>query len=249
MLILKNPHSILAAMQTRPKSVASIRLTTAKPAGAWEQVADAARSSGIPVQIGSDRPHGGRRTAQKDAGKEGRMSGSEAEVHPVGAVPVSQLFGQVDGNKFDLWLALDQVQDPHNVGAIFRSAAFFGVKGIILTRDRSAPITAVVYDTATGGMEYVPHAQPSNLRSALEEAKQRGLWILGTDEHQSREVYDIPRERPWLLVLGNEGGGIRKLTGQTCDEICRLSPRGSVGSLNVSVAAGALLSALLRPFQ
>lgn len=243
-LILKNPHSVLAALAARSHAVVSVTVTAARPAGAWGDVVEAARGAGVPVKIGVDRPHGGRRPA---GDKAGRMGGSEAVVKEKGPVSPQELFLNVDPNRSDLWLALDQVQDPHNVGAIFRTAGFFGVKGLLLTRDRSAPMTAVVYDTASGGVEHVPFAQPSNLRSALDSAKEAGLWVLGSSEHESQDVFEIPRDRPWLLVVGNEMSGMRRLTGETCDMTCRLTPQGPVSSLNVSVAAGALIAALCRP--
>jgi 23S rRNA (guanosine2251-2'-O)-methyltransferase len=146
-----------------------------------------------------------------------------------------------------LWLALDQVQDPHNVGAIFRTAAFFGVRGVVMTDVRAASLTSVVYDVASGGMEAVPFAVEKNLRRALEVAKRAGVWILGSSEHASRDVSVVPIDRPWLLVVGNEESGLRRLTLETCDEVCAVLPRGSgVTSLNVSVATGILIASLSR---
>jgi 23S rRNA (guanosine2251-2'-O)-methyltransferase len=143
-----------------------------------------------------------------------------------------------------LWVALDQVQDPHNVGAIFRTAAFFGVAGILVTRDRSAPLSGTVYDVAAGGIEVVPFSNPPNLSRALEIAKKAGLWVLGASEHADRDVGKVDRDRSWVLVLGNEEKGLRRLTMENCDELCRISSRSRIGSLNVSVAAGVLIAAL-----
>ncbi len=137
-------------------------------------------------------------------------------------------------------------KNPHNVGAIFRTAAFFGVRGIILTKDRSAPLTATVYDVASGGLECVPFAQPPNLSRALEQAKKSGVWVLGTSERAKQDLGEIDKGRPWLLVLGNEEKGLRRLTGEHCDELCRITPQGGISSLNVSVAAGVLMAALSR---
>ncbi len=243
-LLLKNPHSVLAALAHRPGSVTSLTLSSTKPAGAWADVLDAARKAGTPVQVCSPKPHGGRRAP---SGKAGREGGSEATVHERAPLGLEDLFTDIVPDRPDLWIALDQVQDPHNLGAVFRTAAFFGVRGLILTRDRSAPLSGVVYDTATGGVEVVPFAQPANLRGALQVAKDAGLWVLGTSEHESTDVFEIPRDRPWLLVLGNEMAGMRRLTTENCDMMCRLTPRGEgVTSLNVSVAAGALIAVLTR---
>ena len=148
-----------------------------------------------------------------------------------------------------MWLALDQIQDPHNVGSIFRSAAFFGVRGILLTSDRAAPVAAVVHDTASGGVEQVPFAVEVNLARGLEQAKQAGLWVLGSSEHDGRAVDldRVPRDRDWLLVVGNEESGLRRLTLETCDDVCRIPSRGgpgSLGSLNAAVAAAIMLAHL-----
>ena len=159
--------------------------------------------------------------------------------------PLDRLYAGAAGG--GLWLALDAIQDPHNVGSIFRTAAFFGVRGVVMTADRAAPLSAVVYDVASGGVEAVPFAVETNLRRALEAAKAAGLWILGSSEHAERGVDAVARDRPWLLVLGNEEGGLRRLTLETCDEVCRIAPGGdAVTSLNVAVAAGILIAALAR---
>ena len=151
---------------------------------------------------------------------------------------------EIDGTSRDIWLALDCLQDPQNVGAILRSAAFFGVRGILVTKDRSAPLNATVYDISAGGMEFLPVCVVSNLTRAIDQSKERGLWILGTSEHAEQTVNDITRDRPRLVIVGNEQKGMRHLTSEKCDELCRLDPRGEVTSLNASVAAGVVLATL-----
>lgn len=146
-----------------------------------------------------------------------------------------------------LWLALDNLQDPHNVGAIFRTAAFFGVQGIVVTKDRSAPLSGVAYDVAAGGLEHVPFAIVPNLARAVAVAKESGLWVLGTSEHATEDVTQIDRGRPWLLIVGNEEKGMRRLTAEHCDSVCGILPRGEVTSLNVSVATGILIATLSNP--
>lgn len=145
-----------------------------------------------------------------------------------------------------LWLAIDQVQDPRNLGAIFRSASFFGVAGVLLCRDRAAPLSSVAYDTASGGLEYVPFAWAANLSRDMAIARDAGLWILGAAGEAEDDVSTVDRNRPWLLVLGNEEKGLRRLTREGCDQLCRLTPQGDVGSLNVSVAAAVLMAGLRR---
>lgn len=240
MLELRNPHSVLAAIDARPRDVREVRLPSSAPHGGWAGVVAAAQREGI--EVVTEAPRGGRRD-RGDRG--GRGPGAEALVRERDPVALDRLFA--DPGPRDVWLALDAVQDPQNVGSIVRTAAFFGVRGLVVTSDRAAPLSSVVYDVASGGMEAVPHAVETNLRRALEAAKTAGVWVLGSSEHAERAIDDIPRDRAWLLVLGNEERGLRRLTLETCDEICTIPRRGeAVRSLNVGVAAGILLAALAR---
>lgn len=241
-LKLRNPHSVLAALETRPDDVLNVRIASRKAAGAWETVCQRAHQHRISVIYQAEVREGRRKQRSE---KTGRVGIAEATVKERAAVSIEELLAPADDNKQNgLWLAFDQIQDPHNTGAIFRTAAFFGVKGIVLTKDRSAPLSATVYDVASGGMEYVPFSVQTNLTRTLEKAKENGIWILGTSEHTEKDIKDVPRDRPWLLVVGNEEKGIRQLTKDTCDEMCRLTPRSPVSSLNVSVAAGILIAEL-----
>lgn len=244
-LQLRNPHSILAAMQQRPEDVLDVRLPAGGGSDAWIEVEETAASLGITVRTGrqvQDKPSGKQRHRQQP--KTGREGGGEARVREKDGVPLNQLFGDVAANEPALWLALDCLQDPHNVGAIMRSAAFFGVRGVIMTVDRAAPLTATAYDTAAGGVEYLALSFQNNLARSLEVAKEAGVWVLGTSEHADLDLSQVDRERPWLLVIGNEGRGMRRLTAEHCDTVCQIAPRGGVTSLNASVAAGVVMAHL-----
>ena len=249
-LRLHNPHSVLAAFDTRPQAVVEVRIPGGRPSGAWAEVVERAERERVPVLGAAARPGGRRRPKQPPDG--GRTGAAEAVVKERPPRLLEELLADVSASTGGqstapaLWLALDQLQDPHNVGAIFRTAAFFGVRGIVLTRDRSAPLSATVYDVAAGGLEYVPFAVETNLSRAISQAKDAGLWILGASEHADQDVADVPRDRPWLLVLGNEERGLRRLTIDRCDSVCRLAPRGAIRSLNVSVAAAVLMATLSR---
>lgn len=246
-LHLRNPHSVLAAIRSRPKDVGEVRVNSRNPQGAWAEVVDLARENRISVvqAMGGGDARRRQRSGGDDGG--GRVGAGEAIVKSHGGISLEELFrnGQQRAGGKGLWIACDCLQDPHNIGAIFRSAAFFGVQGIVLTKDRSAPLNSTVYDVASGGVDEVPFSMQTNLSRALEVAKSSGLWVLGSSEHAETDVAKIDRERPWLLVLGNEQTGLRRRTLENCDETCRLSPRGRVTSLNVSVAAGILISTLV----
>jgi 23S rRNA (guanosine2251-2'-O)-methyltransferase len=242
---LRNPHSVLTTFERRPEAVIDVRLPVGPPSDAWRDIEQLAKAYRVPVVWGAT--HGermGRRGEREAGGGRGGIAEATVKEHP--DVPLEILFGDEESNKTSprLWLALDQVQDPHNVGAIFRTAAFFGVAGVLLTRDRSAPLNGTVYDVASGALEVVPFSHPANLSRGLEVAKQAGLWVLGASEQATRDVSQIDRDRSWLLVVGNEERGLRRLTLDNCDETCRLTARGEIGSLNVSVAAGVLMALL-----
>ena len=246
-LFLKNPHSILAVLDTRPEDVYEVQLASASVGGVWDRVRSTAEDVGLPVQVMDGRSGPKRGGPGKRAGQSpGRTGGSGALVKERRGAPLEGLFVDVEGAARPglLWLGLDGLQDPQNVGSIFRSAAFFGVRGVLLTRDRSAPLSATVYDVASGGLEYVPFSIHGNLNRALTFAKERGLWILGTSEHAELSLEEVDRHRPWLLVLGNEERGLRRLTLERCDTVCRITPRGRMATLNVSVAAGILMQRL-----
>jgi len=236
---VRNPHSVLAALETRPKDVLSVSASTKADGDAWEKVVRLAREAKVSIQSPSSLPKG----KQTDGGRQGTAEASIKERSPIAPEELFTGAKTRKGGK-GLWLALDSLQDPHNVGAIFRAAAFFGVEGILITSERSAPLTSAVYDVACGGVEYVPFSMQINLVRGFEIAKEAGLWILGASEHAGDSLKSIERDRPWLLVLGNEEKGMRRLTEESCDLLCKIPALGPVTSLNVSVAAGVLISHL-----
>lgn len=243
-LVLRNPHSILAALRARSSDVLTIHPPSGKPGVAWEEV----------LKLGSGKvrsqshPGGGR--SRPSGPKESREGAGEAAVQPKAEVSIEELFAPASKpGAIGLWLALDCLQDPHNVGAIFRAAAFFGVNGILMTEERAAGLTGTVYDVAAGGVEAVPYAVPKNLSRALDQAKEAGLWTLGTSEHRGDDFRRLQADRAWILVVGNEERGVRRLTEEKCDQMCRIQSSSSTGvtSLNVAVATGILISHFTSP--
>jgi len=138
---------------------------------------------------------------------------------------------------------LDQVTDPHNVGAILRSAAAFGAAGIVTTRRHAPPITGVLAKAASGALEHVAYCQVTNLAEALLAAKEAGFVALGFDEG-GEPLKNIPATGGVALVLGAEGSGLRERTRELCDKMIRLQTSGAIGSLNVSNAAAVALYAI-----
>lgn len=256
MLTLKNPHSVLAALERRPKDVLQLSLPSDASSqlakGPWERVEALAKKNGVSIKKGggSDSSKRKKGNSLQGAGSDEslRAGGFNALVKERQGVSVEEIIaGSRAGEGHGLWLALDSLTDPQNVGAIFRTAAFFGVKGVLLTQDRSAPLTSTAYDVAAGGVDSVPFSFVGNLRQALDLVKENGIWVLGSSEHAQDGIASIQNDRNWMLVLGNEEKGMRRLTEEACDLICKIPSRGSgVTSLNVSVAAGVLISSLSK---
>lgn len=143
-----------------------------------------------------------------------------------------------------LVLALDQITDPHNVGAIVRTAAAFGVEAIVTTARHSPAVTGVLAKAASGGLEHVPFLVVRNLAEALIALGDRGFRRVGLDSEGGTILAEVPATRPTILVLGAEGKGLRQRTRECCDVVARLDMPGAIKSLNVSNAAAIALYAL-----
>ncbi len=238
MFRLKNPHTVLATIQKRPSAVKSIEIHPGRQGGSWSEVAERAAECGITVTIQrSGQPQRHRRQQTERAG------GNSALIEPPSPVPLSGLLARHDGAD-GLWLAIDQVQDPQNLGGLFRLSAFFNISGIVMTRDRSAPVTETVCDVSAGGVEHVPFSQVPNLARAIQTVHDAGIWVVGTCERSAASIWDVPRDRHWMLVVGSESNGLRRLTREKCDQLCSLPANGPVSSLNVATAAAACFTVL-----
>jgi 23S rRNA (guanosine2251-2'-O)-methyltransferase len=161
--------------------------------------------------------------------------GLYAEADPLAAPPLEAL--ATDG----VVLVLDQVTDPHNVGAIFRSAAAFAVTAIVTTARHSPEATGVLAKAASGALEHVPLITVQNLARALGALKARGFQVIGLDSTGEDDLAALPLNKPLALVLGAEGKGLRQLTKDSCDHVARLDLPGAIQSLNVSNAAALAL--------
>ena len=140
-----------------------------------------------------------------------------------------------------LLVLLDQITDPHNYGAIIRSAEVLGAHGVVSEERRSAPLSAVVAKTSAGASSHLPLVQVKNLPRYMDELKSRGVWLYGASGDAPSSPEQVDWDRPAALVIGSEGTGMRRLVRESCDELIAIPMRGRVGSLNASVAAGILL--------
>jgi 23S rRNA (guanosine2251-2'-O)-methyltransferase len=145
-----------------------------------------------------------------------------------------------------LVLVLDGVTDPHNLGACMRTADAAGVHAVIVPRDRAAGLSPVVRKVAAGAAETVPLVQVTNLARTLRWLKERGLWLVGTDDEATQSIYTAKLSGPMAVVMGAEGAGMRRLTKEHCDLLVNIPMQGVVESLNVSVATGVTLFEVVR---
>ena len=144
-------------------------------------------------------------------------------------------------------LMLDCVQDPHNLGAILRTADAAGVHAVIAPKDKAVGITETVRRVSVGAADHVPFAQVTNLARTMNKLKAAGVWLVGTSDHAtSRSIYDLDLKGPLCLVMGAEENGLRRLTAENCDFLASIPMSGSVGCLNVSVATGVCVFEALR---
>jgi len=145
-----------------------------------------------------------------------------------------------------LLLLLDEIEDPHNLGSMLRTAECAGAHGVVIPKRRSAGLTAAVYKASAGAAEFVPVARVTNLAQTIDRLKERGLWIAGADAAARDDVYRADLTLPLAVVIGSEGRGIGRLIREKCDFLVKLPMFGRINSLNASVAAGVLLYEAVR---
>ncbi len=141
---------------------------------------------------------------------------------------------------------LDHITDPHNAGSIIRTSEALGCGGVIIPRSQAAGITPSMVKASAGATAHIDIIEVSNIASFIDEAKEAGFWIIGTDDGGSTSVHELERLRPCVVVIGSEGDGMRRLTAEKCDYIVRIPLAGKVSSLNASVAAGIVLYEITR---
>lgn len=172
--------------------------------------------------------------------------GVALDCAPLPEVAIEDIVIAAQNDPNALVVVLDQVTDPHNVGAIIRSAAAFGAKAVVVQDRHAPPLTGTLAKTASGGVEVVPLVRVTNLARAIDELKQASFWSVGLDEGGARPLHQVDLTGRTAIVLGSEGEGLRRLTAERCDEVAKLPTGGPVGSLNVSNAAAVALYEVAR---
>ena len=149
-------------------------------------------------------------------------------------------------NEKPLLVVCDEISDPHNLGAILRTAECAGAHGLIIPKRRSAGLTAIVGKTSAGAVSYLPVARVANLTSALKDLKKQGVWIFGTAAGASTDLYSADLKGPAAIVIGSEGDGMSRLVAENCDFLVSIPMKGHISSLNASAAAAILLYEAVR---
>ena len=231
-------HAIRKMLQHSPQSCIELLCTEARNPRLLSLIASA-RQAGLSIRFES-------REVLSNLSGNTKHQGCVMQIadESPNALTLEQLLQQ--NNERSLYLVLDGVQDPHNLGACLRTADATGVDAVIIPKDRSAGLTATVRKVAAGGAETVPLIEVTNISRCLKEMKKAGIWIYGTSGEAMTSLYEFQYDSPVALVMGAEGDGLRRLTAEQCDHLIKLPMLGAVESLNVSVATGVCLYEILR---
>ncbi len=143
-------------------------------------------------------------------------------------------------------LLFDEIEDPHNLGALIRTAVCLGAHGGIIPKHNAAPVNETVAKTSAGASAHFPIAKVTNIAAAMEELKEKGIWIVGADGHAQKSFTDVDYSMPIALVIGNEGKGIRRLVKEKCDFLVKIPMAGAFDSLNASVAGALIMYEVFR---
>ena len=176
-----------------------------------------------------------------------RHQGVLAYVAPVAYAELDDILAKAEAaGEPPFLLLLDELEDPHNLGALLRTADATGVHGVLIPKRRSVPLTATVAKTSAGAVEYVPVARIGNISQTLKALKEKGFWVAGADMDGSQNYYEADLTGPLVLVVGSEGKGMGRLTKEQCDFIVKMPMVGKINSLNASVAGSILMYESMR---
>lgn len=235
-------HSVRHVIETSAGDILEVWIQDSKKnTAAADKICSLTEAAGIPVQYAA------RETLRKLTGVSShqgmvlRRRCSETKQ----SVDLGSLLARSD-KEHGLWLILDGIQDPHNLGACLRTADAAGVNGVIIPKDRAVAVNATVRKVASGAAESVPVIQVTNLSRSLALMQKAGIWIFGMTDEAETSLYEMDLRISVGLVLGSEGKGLRQNTRKYCDQLVNLPMHGSVESLNVSVAAGICLYEAIR---
>lgn len=232
-------HSILEAMKAG-RTINKIWIAENAQKALTQPIVAEAKLHGIIVQFADKR--------KLDTMAEGlQHQGVVAQVAAYDYVEIDDILEAARERGEDPFiLILDEIEDPHNLGSILRTADCTGVHGVIIPKRRSVGLTATVSKISAGAVEYVPVARVTNIAQTIDKLKECGVWVAGTDVSAADDVYRSNFAMPIALVIGNEAKGVGRLIKEKCDFLVKLPMQGKINSLNASVAAGVLMYEVVR---
>ncbi|WP_026583292.1 23S rRNA (guanosine(2251)-2'-O)-methyltransferase RlmB [Bacillus sp. J33] len=235
-IIGKNP--VIEALKSE-RDINKIFIAEGSQGGQMQQVIGLAKSAGVLVQFVPKK--------KIDQMAEGNHQGVIAQVAAYQYAEIDDLFASAEKkNEAPFFLLLDEIEDPHNLGSIMRTADAVGAHGIIIPKRRAVGLTATVAKASTGAIEYIPVVRVTNMARTIDELKERGVWIAGTDAKGKQDYRQFDGTMPIGLVIGSEGKGMGRLIRDKCDFLIRLPMAGHVTSLNASVASALLMYEVYR---
>jgi 23S rRNA (guanosine2251-2'-O)-methyltransferase len=232
-------HSVIEALRSgRP--IHKIWIAEGVQKGPLQAIFDAAKQAGIIIQQTDKR--------KCDELAQGiQHQGVVAQVAAYSYAEVDDLFNIAQARGEDpFFIILDEIEDPHNLGSIIRTAECAGAHGVIIPKRRAVGLTATVSKISAGAAEHVAVARVTNLAQTIDELKKRGVWVAASDVNRAQDVYSSDLRIPIAIVIGNEGKGVGRLIKERCDFIVKLPMQGRINSLNASVAAALLMYEVVR---
>ncbi|MBU0674339.1 MAG: 23S rRNA (guanosine(2251)-2'-O)-methyltransferase RlmB [Proteobacteria bacterium] len=232
-------HPVLEFLINQPEQIRSISILRPGTSAKLQRIAELAREKQVSVQLVGHLPLTG-----QDAPNHQGVCAILAEPQVMDLDELLRLAAKEESAPF--FVALDSIQDPHNLGAIIRSAAAAGAAGVILPRDRTAPLNGAAAKVSAGALAHIKIARVTNLTDSLKKLKSAGFWIYGADGEAKKTIYDDDFSGPVCIVIGAEGKGIRPLVRKSCDHLVMIPMPGRINSLNAAVAAGIILFEIAR---
>lgn len=236
-------HALTAVLEREPQRVLEIYIAKGRDDERLHTLINLARKNGLGIQFCNKK-------ILDDKAQGESHQGIVARAQPAKTLTENDLDAIIahaqNMGKAPFLLVLDGVTDPHNLGAVLRSADAAGVDAVIVPKDKSASMNATVRKVACGAADVIPLIQVTNLSRTLAELQEKAIWVVGTAGEAKQNVFDCKMNGPIALVMGAEGKGMRRLTRERCDELIKLPMHGSVSSLNVSVATGICLYEVVR---
>lgn len=231
---------VLEVLRSGMRAVSRVYLMQGSRDGILNQIEAHAKAKGIPLGLET------RHRMDTMAGSD-HHQGVIAVVEDYKYADLQDLLDKAkDKNEPPFILLLDEIEDPHNLGAILRSADAAGVHGVVIPKNRAAEVNATVLKVSAGAADHVPTVKVTNINDTIRNLKEANVWVVGTDMEATKNFYDYDYRQPVALVIGNEGKGLRRLVRENCDELVKIPMAGKMSSLNASVAAALLLFEVTR---